>query len=255
MWFSGFFFLILSDRVEVFLWWITGLSHLFKWENLHNWWLTKYFFAPLYPNQKPWITGNIHIELKAGAVSFKVRDTNSDTYKKSRCDLRRTIKQAKRQYRIKIEFYYTSSDAHRMWQGLKTITDYKGNPSRELPIDASLPDEVNVFYAPFEASNTEACVRAPAVLDDCVITLLVADVSKTLTQVNIHKAAGPNRLPARLLKACTDQLASVFTDIFLPDRVCNTYMFQAVHHSVTTSAEVVASPCSGGARRSTSPVF
>ncbi len=27
---------------------ITGLSHLFKWEDLHNWWLTKYFFAPLY---------------------------------------------------------------------------------------------------------------------------------------------------------------------------------------------------------------
>ncbi len=27
---------------------ITGLSHLFKWQNLHNWWLTKYFFAPLY---------------------------------------------------------------------------------------------------------------------------------------------------------------------------------------------------------------
>ncbi len=27
---------------------ITGLSHIFKWENLHNWWLTKYFFSPLY---------------------------------------------------------------------------------------------------------------------------------------------------------------------------------------------------------------
>ena len=27
---------------------ITGLYHLFKWENLHNWWLTIYFFAPLY---------------------------------------------------------------------------------------------------------------------------------------------------------------------------------------------------------------
>ncbi len=27
---------------------MTGLSHLFKWENLHNWWLIKYFFAPLY---------------------------------------------------------------------------------------------------------------------------------------------------------------------------------------------------------------
>ncbi len=31
---------------------ITGLSHLFKWENLHNWWLTKYFFAPLYINHQ-----------------------------------------------------------------------------------------------------------------------------------------------------------------------------------------------------------
>jgi hypothetical protein len=27
---------------------ITGLSHLFMQENLHNLWLTKYFFAPLY---------------------------------------------------------------------------------------------------------------------------------------------------------------------------------------------------------------
>ena len=25
---------------------ITGLSHLFKWENLRNWWLTKLFFFP-----------------------------------------------------------------------------------------------------------------------------------------------------------------------------------------------------------------
>ncbi len=32
---------------------ITGLSHLFKWENLHNWWLTKYFFAPLYVTMVP----------------------------------------------------------------------------------------------------------------------------------------------------------------------------------------------------------
>jgi hypothetical protein len=26
---------------------ITGLSHLFKWENVHNWWLTKYFLCPI----------------------------------------------------------------------------------------------------------------------------------------------------------------------------------------------------------------
>ena len=98
-----------------------------------------------------------------------------------------------------------------LWQGLKTITDYKGKPSRELPSDASLPDELNVF----RASNTKACMRAPAVPADCVITLSIAGVSKTFfKQVNIHKAAGPYGLPGRALKACADQLASVVTDIF-----------------------------------------
>jgi hypothetical protein len=75
---------------------------------------------------------------------------------------------------------------------LQTITDYKGKHSQELPSDASLPDKVNAFYAHFEASNTESCMRAPAVLDDYVITLSLADVSKTFKQVNNHKAAGPD---------------------------------------------------------------
>jgi hypothetical protein len=63
-------------------------------------------------------------------------------------------------------------------------------------------------------SKTEACMRASAVLDDCVITFSIADVSKTFKQVNIHKAAGPDGLPGRVLWACAEQLAGVFTDIF-----------------------------------------
>ena len=74
-----------------------------------------------YPNQKPWITGNICTELKARADAFKERDSNPEVYKKSRYALQRTIKQAKCQYRTKIESYYTGSG--RMWQGLKSITD------------------------------------------------------------------------------------------------------------------------------------
>jgi hypothetical protein len=57
-------------------------------------------------------------------------------------------------------------------------------------------------------------MRESAVPDDCVITLSIADVSKTFKQVNIHKAAGPDGLPGRVLQACSDQLADVFTDIF-----------------------------------------
>jgi hypothetical protein len=44
--------------------------------------------------------------------------------------------------------------------------------------------------------------------------LSLADVSKTFKQVNIHQDAGPDGLPGRVFRACADQLASVFTDIF-----------------------------------------
>ena len=47
-----------------------------------------------------------------------------------------------------------------------------------------------------------------------VITLSIADVSMSFKQVNIHKAAVPDGLPGRVLRACADQLAGVFTDIF-----------------------------------------
>ena len=157
-----------------------------------------------YPNQKPWITGSIRTELKARAAAFKERDSYPEAYKNSRYALRRTIKQAKCQSRTKIKSYYTGSDARRMWQGLQTITDYKGKHSRELPSDMSLTAELNYFYARFEANNTETCMRVPAVPEDCVITLSAADVSTTFKQVNIHKAAGPDGLPGRVLRVCAD---------------------------------------------------
>ena len=57
-------------------------------------------------------------------------------------------------------------------------------------------------------------IWAPAVPEDGVITLSAADALKMFKQVNIHKAAGPDGLPGCVLRACADQLASVFTDIF-----------------------------------------
>jgi hypothetical protein len=105
------------------------------------------------------------------------------------------------------------------------LANYYGQPSHVLPSDVSLPEELNAFYARFEASNTEACMRATAVPDNCMKTLSVADVSKTFKQVHIHKAVGPDILPGRVHCACVDQLASVFTDIFnisLPESVIPT---------------------------------
>ena len=73
--------------------------------------------------------------------------------------------------------------------------DYKQKTSPIADIDVLLPDKLNTFFA---------C---------CGLSLTVADVSKTFKRVNPHKAAGPDGIPSRVLRACTDQLAGVFTDI------------------------------------------
>ena len=75
----------------------------------------------------------------------------------------------------------------------------------------------------------------------CVITLSAADVSKTFKQVNIHKATGPDGLPGRVLRACTDQLASVSTDIFnfsLPESVIPTCFKQSTIVPVPKNTKV-----------------
>jgi hypothetical protein len=66
-------------------------------------------------------------------------------------------------------------------------------------LTTSLPDELNYFYARVEANNTETRMRTLAVLEDCVIRLSTADVSKTLKQVKIHKGTGPGGLPGRVM--------------------------------------------------------
>ncbi len=83
-------------------------------------------------------------------------------------------------------------------------------------IDASLPDELNTSYALFEAHNTAHTESAPvaAAEEVSVLSISVADVTRSLKRVNIHKAVDPDGIPGCVLRACTFQLAGVFTDIF-----------------------------------------
>ncbi len=48
-----------------------------------------------------------------------------------------------------------------MWQGINNITGFKGNKPATVNIAASLPDELNTFYAHFEADITTHTENAP----------------------------------------------------------------------------------------------
>ena len=97
-----------------------------------------------------------------------------------------------------------------MWQCLQTITNYEQKTSHVADTDVLLPDKLNTFFARFE-DNTVPPTR-PAT-KDCGLSFSVADVSKTVRCVNPRKAAGPDGVPRRILRAYADQLAGVFTDI------------------------------------------
>ncbi|KAK3533136.1 hypothetical protein QTP70_008808 [Hemibagrus guttatus] len=51
-------------------------------------------------------------------------------------------------------------------------------------------------------------------LEDQVLCLTTANVRQTPRRVNPRKAVGPDNIPGRVLRECTEQLADVFTDIF-----------------------------------------
>ena len=63
------------------------------------------------------------------------------------------------------------------------------------------------------ALRTIQCLTRPAT-KTCGLSFTAADVSKTFKRVNPRKAAGPDGIPSRVLRACADQLAGVFRDIF-----------------------------------------
>lgn len=61
-----------------------------------------------FPNQKPWVNGNVRAKLRARSSAYNSGDP--EALRKSRCDLRRAIRDGKRDYRDKLESNYLSSD-------------------------------------------------------------------------------------------------------------------------------------------------
>ncbi|MCI4376387.1 hypothetical protein PGIGA_G00187890 [Pangasianodon gigas] len=163
-------------------------------------------------NQKPYMTAEVRALLGTRDSAF--RAGNKVALRTVRAKLSRAIREAKRMHAQRIHNYFkTSRDTRRMWQGIQAITNYR-TTSPACDSDASLPDALNNFYARFEAQNGVMARKTTPPPNDQVLCLTTADVRKTLHRVNPQKAAGPDNIPGRVLRGCTDQLADVFTDIF-----------------------------------------
>lgn len=99
-----------------------------------------------------------------------------DKYKKKYIDITFENPPVAQKDKNKVESHYNSSDTRCRWRGLQTVTDYT-RPSRATHTGASLPDELNIFYACFEGNDPQPATRTLVALDDCMLWISVADIS------------------------------------------------------------------------------
>ena len=173
----------------------------------------------VFENQKPWINNNTRNALKQRTAAYKLglETGNMDDYKAALYNVRKVVKDAKREYGEKMESKFQQGDLRSVWQGLKIMTDYKRPPPSSGGASKELVDNLNTFFARFDTCQGAI---APGRESDGVggsggpLVLSEHDVRRTLKLVNARKAEGPDEIAGRVLKVCADQLAPVFTAIF-----------------------------------------
>ncbi len=110
--------------------------------------VTEEKYIRVFPNQKPWMTSEVHTLLRARDMAFNSGDRA--LYSAARANLKRGIKNAKLAYKRRIEEHFTGNNTRQVWQGVQHITNFKGSATSGCNTSASLAEELNCFFARFE---------------------------------------------------------------------------------------------------------
>ncbi|KAM9802248.1 interferon gamma receptor 2 isoform X2 [Syngnathus typhle] len=164
----------------------------------------------IYPNQKPWMTREVHWLLEERDTALSLRSEDEALYSTARANLRRGIIEAQLAYKRRIEDHLDSNNSQQVWQGVQHLTNYRTTIGAAEG-DASLAEDLNTFFARFESEPPEAATSHPTVRSSFTLILKEHELRHTMWTINSSKAAGPDGVTGRVLKDCADQLAGVFT--------------------------------------------
>lgn len=98
----------------------------------------------VFPNQKPWMTGEMWLLIRACDDALRTGDRAQ--YTEARANLKRGIRSAKDMYRKKIQGQPGDNSPQQVWQGIQNITNYRGTDTTTINADASLAEELNSFF-------------------------------------------------------------------------------------------------------------
>ncbi|KAJ8383605.1 hypothetical protein AAFF_G00216780 [Aldrovandia affinis] len=142
----------------------------------------------VYPNQKPWMTKEVQSLLRIRDTTFRFGDGTQ--YSAAKANQKRGKK--------KIEDHFTSNNIRQVWQGVQHITSYR-------PSNASLAEELNLFFARFEVKSPEAATSHPPALSSHILT--VEEHERDLCQHDMTPPANPvqrfkDQAPRKSLANC-----------------------------------------------------
>lgn len=76
------------------------------------------------------------------------------------------------------------------------------------------PDALSDFFAQFKDSKTSPSTRLTTPTVEVPLSMTQADVRSSLLRINPHKAAGPDKIPGRVLRDCASEVSEVLMEIF-----------------------------------------
>lgn len=175
----------------------------------------------VFSNNKPWITKELKNILNQKKIAFT--SGNRTEAKLIQARLNKAIKEAKRDYKEKVERLFQEGKARDAWKGVKTLAGLSNNrpPSYLRPEECvEFAESLNSFYCRFDKHNftqereemtTNLLSKA---LTNNNIQFYPRDVERVFGRINPNKAPGPDNISGRLLKVCHKQLAEVFCNLF-----------------------------------------
>ena len=101
-----------------------------------------------FPNNKPWITSNVKDILNRKKRAF--RDGDRDELKHVQGELNVHLREAKEDYRRKLEQRLQHNNMREVWDGMKTITGCKKNGNITGEGDAGRTNQLNLFFNRFD---------------------------------------------------------------------------------------------------------
>ncbi|KAI4893335.1 hypothetical protein NFI96_005520 [Prochilodus magdalenae] len=120
-----------------------------------------------FANNKPWVTSNLKHLLNQKKRAFKTGD--KEELKRVQPELRIRIKEAKEEYRTKLETKLENNNTHDVWRGLKDITGFNLSSSGAITDgNYERANELNQFFLRFDndsPTTTLSSAGSPVVLN------------------------------------------------------------------------------------------